>query len=381
MTGNNRIYALAWARLYIRENRVHEASGKREGEISMKKRVLATVLVGAMVMGLAGCGGSDKAAATTAAATTAAKAEAGDAAGAAEATATAWEPSTTVSIVVPAGAGGNTDLSARVFAQYAKELTGHDFIVVNANGAAGSVAANQVLSAAPDGHTFLYGHNLVNVANIAGVTDYNYTAFKLGPTFAKDPAQQLYVNPEKYADLNAFIEAAKAAPGQLKACTEVGAYTYYEILEFEKQAGIDLDIVDVGSNSDKIAAMLSGQVDLMPGAYINCKDYLAAGQFACLGVPSEERYDLIADIPTLKEQGVNLVYPDCDFSFYFPKDTSDDVIAFYENLVQQILADPTAAEAVANVDMMPYYLSAADSAKNDEEIFNTIKGIADALAQ
>lgn len=345
----------------------------------MKKRVLATVLAGAMVMSLAGCGGSETAA-TTAAATAATTAASGDGA-AAETAATSWEPTTTVSIVVPAGAGGNTDLSARVFAQYAKELTGHDFIVVNANGAAGSVAANQVLSAAADGHTFLYGHNLVNVANIAGVTDYNYTAFKLGPTFAKDPAQQLYVNPEKYADLDAFIEAAKAAPGQLKACTEVGAYTYYEILEFEKQAGIDLDLVDVGSNSDKIAAMLSGQVDLMPGAYINCKDYLAAGQFACIGVPSEERYELIADIPTFKEQGVDLVYPDCDFSFYFPADTSDEIIAFYENLVQQILEDPTAQEAVANVDMMPYYLSAADSAKNDEEIFNTIKGIADALAQ
>ena len=254
----------------------------------------------------------------------------------------AWEPSTTVSIVVPAGAGGNTDLSARVFARYAKELTGHDFIVVNASGAAGSVAANQVLAAAADGHTFLYGHNLVNVANIAGVTDYNYTAFKLGPTFAKDPAQQLYVSAEKYADL---------------------------------------DLVDVGSNSDKIAAMLSGQVDLMPGAYINCKDYLESGQFNCIGAPTEERYDLIKDIPTLKEQGVDLVYPDCDFSFYFPADTSDDVIAYYEDLVQKVLADPSAAEGVANVDMMPYYLNAEDSAKNDEQIYNTIKEIADSLQQ
>lgn len=354
----------------------------------MKKRILATVLAGAMVFSLAGCGGGSETAATTAAPTTAASGDNGGAAdngggdaAPVETTATSWAPSTTVSIVVPAGAGGNTDLSARVFAQYAKEITGNDFIVVNANGAAGSVAANQVLGSAADGHTFLYGHNLVNVANIAGVTDYNYSAFKLGPTFAKDPAQQLYVNPDKYADLNAFIEAAKAAPGQLKACTEVGAYTYYEILAFEKAAGIDLDLVDVGSNSDKIAAMLSGQVDLMPGAYINCKDYLTAGQFVCLGAPTEERYELISDIPTLKEQGVDLVYPDCDFSFYFPKDTSDDVIAYYENLVQQILADPAAQEAVANVDMMPYYLNAADSAAHDEEIYNTIKGIADELAQ
>lgn len=350
----------------------------------MKKRFLATVMMaGTMAAALAGCGGSSSTT-TTAAATEAAKTEAAatEAAGeSAAASESSWKPSTTVSIVVPAGAGGNTDLSARVFAQYAKELTGVDFIVVNASGAAGSVAANQVLSAAPDGHTFLYGHNLVNVANIAGVTDYNYTAFKLGPTFAKDPAQQLYVNPDKYADLDAFIEAAKAAPGQLKACTEVGAYTYYELLEFEKQAGIDLDLVDVGSNSDKIAAMLSGQVDLMPGAYINCKDYLAAGQFVCIGAPTEERYDLIADIPTLKEQGVDLVYPDCDFSFYFPAETSDDVIAYYEQLVQDVLADPAAQEGVANVDMMPYYLSAEDSAKNDEEIFNTIKTIADGVEQ
>ena len=175
-----------------------------------------------------------------------------------------WKPTSTVSIIIPAGAGGDTDLTARVFAQYAKEMTGVDFIVVNASGAAGSIAANQVLSAAPDGLTVLYGHNLVNVANVAGVTDYNYTAFKLGPTFAKNPANQLFVNPEKYDSLEAFIEAAKANPGKLKACTEVGAYTYYLILAFEKAAGIDLDIVDVGSASDKVVAMLSKQVDVMP---------------------------------------------------------------------------------------------------------------------
>lgn len=348
----------------------------------MKKRVLATVLVSAMALGLTACGGSETAATTAAATETTAAAAATEttaAGGSSDSAASSWKPSTTVSIVVPAGAGGNTDLSARVFAQYAKQLTGADFIVVNANGAAGSVAANQVLSAAADGHTFLYGHNLVNVANIAGVTDYNYTAFKLGPTFAKDPAQQLYVNPDKYADLDAFIEAAKANPGQLKACTEVGAYTYYELLAFEKEAGIDLDLVDVGSNSDKIAAMLSGQVDLMPGAYINCKDYLTAGQFTCIGAPTEERYDLIKDIPTLKEQGIDLVYPDCDFSFYFPKETPDEVIAYYEDLVEQITSDPEAQEAIAGVDMMPYYLNAEDSAKNDEEIYNTIKAIADSL--
>ncbi len=294
---------------------------------------------------------------------------------------TAWKPTTTVSIIVPAGAGGNTDLSARVFAQYAKELSGCDFIVVNANGAAGSIAADQVRSAAPDGHTFLYGHNLVNVANVAGITDYNYSAFTLGPTFAKDPAQQFYANPKKYKNLQEFIDAAKKAPGELVACTEVGAYTYYEILKFQELAGIQLDLVDYGSNSDKIVGMLSGQVDMMPGAYINCKDYLESGQFVALGVPSAQRYDLIKDIPTFREQGIDLVYPDCDFSFYFPKGTPESIIAWYENIVQEMHKKPECLEAIRKVEMMPYYLSAADSEKHDAEYFAIFKGIADTLAQ
>ena len=290
-----------------------------------------------------------------------------------------WKPSSTVSIIIPAGAGGDTDLTARVFAQYAKEMTGVDFIVVNASGAAGSIAANQVLSAAPDGLTVLYGHNLVNVANVAGVTDYNYTAFKLGPTFAKNPANQLFVNPEKYDSLEAFIEAAKANPGKLKACTEVGAYTYYLILAFEKAAGIDLDIVDVGPASDKVVAMLSKQVDVMPAAYLNCKDYLATGQFIALGAPTEERYDLIKDIPTFKEQGIDLVFPDCDYSFYFPKETPDEVIAWFDALVEEMEQNQECLDAISAITVIPYYLNSADSEKNDEAYFNTFTEIAASL--
>ncbi len=330
-----------------------------------------------MVAGMTACGGSSTATSTTAAATET-KAASGDSSAASS---SSWSPASTVSIIVPAGAGGDTDLTARVFAQYAKEISGVDFVVVNASGAAGSVAANQVLSSAADGLTVLYGHNLVNVANVAGVTDYNYTAFKLGPTFAKNPAQQFYVNPEKYTSMDEFIEAAKANPGQLKACTEVGGYTYYELLDFEKAAGIDLDLVDVGSNSDKITAMLSKQVDLMPGAYINTKDYLESGQFVAIGAPTEERYDLIKDIPTFKEQGIDMVYPDCDYSFYFPKDTSDDVIAWYDDITKQMLDNPECQEAIANINVIPYYLNSSDSEANDAAYYETFKEVAESVEQ
>ncbi len=286
-----------------------------------------------------------------------------------------WAPTSAVSIIVPAASGGNTDLSARVFARYALEVSGVEFIIVNANGDAGTVAAEQVLSSDPDGYTVLYGHTLVDMAYISGLTDYDYTAFTLGPTFAKDPSQGLYVSSEKYSGLDDFIAAAKAAPGKLRACTETGGYTYYELLAFEKAAGIELDLVDVGSNTEKIVAMLSSQCELMPGSYINTKDYLDAGLFVCLGVPLEERSPLMPDVPTFKEQGIDLVYPDQDFSFYFPPDTPDDIIEFYEGLVQEVLADPEAQEAIRGIQMEPFYLSAADSARNEEKILATVSAV------
>ena len=345
----------------------------------MKKRILSAVLAGGMVLGLAACGSSNTASTTAAAKETAAATQAAEtkaAEGGASTDASGWTPSGPISLVLPAGAGGDTDLSARIFAQYAKELTGADFVVVNASGASGSVAANQVLSAANDGLTVLYGHNLVNVANVAGITDYDYTAFTLGPTFAKNDAQGLYVNPEKYKSLSEFIEAAKANPGQLKACTEVGAYTYYEFLKFEQVAGIDLDLVDVGSNSDKVTAMLSGQVDMMPGAFVNTKDYIDAGQFLCVGIPTAERSTLMPDVPTLKEQGVDLVYPDCDYSFYFPAGTDEAVIKWFEDTTKAVTENEKCQEDLKNMQINPYYLSAADSVENDKNYLEIFKEVA-----
>ena len=353
----------------------------------MKKKIFAAVVAGTMAMSLAACGGS-KPAETTAAPAAEEKTEAaaeskaeGESTEAAAESGSTWEPNGTVSIVVPAGAGGDTDLTARIFAQYAKEKTGVDFIVVNASGASGSVAANQVMNSAADGQTVLYGHCLLSVANIAGITDYNFEAFKLGPNFAKNPAQQFYVNADKYKDLDEFIAAAKANPGQLKACTEVGAYTYYELLAFEKAADIDLDLVDAGSASDKIAAMLSGQVDLMPGTWMLNKDYVTAGQFVCLGAPTDQKYDMLenAGVKTFADQGIDLAFPDTDYSFYFPKETPDEVITYFDDLCKDLLDDETVSKALTDMDVIPYYLNHEDAFQNDTETYNAIKAIADTL--
>ena len=290
-----------------------------------------------------------------------------------------WKPESTISVVLPASPGGTVDLSARVWAQYVKEICGWNAVVVNSAGASGSVAANAVLSSEPDGLTVLYGHNLVNVANVAGVTDYNYEAFTLGPNFSEEPAQQLYTNAEVYPDLDSFLEAARENPGKLQACTEMGAYTYYELLAFEQAAGIDLDFVDVGSTSEKMAALLGNQVVLSPSSYGVAKDYLEAGQFACIGFPGEEETEVLPDIPTLKSQGIDCVFAPQDFSFYFPEGTPEEIVHAYEEVTQEILQHEECQEALKNLGQVPKFMTAEEAAENEEALYNQFKNLQDSL--
>ena len=365
----------------------------------MKKAVL-TVIAAGLAVGMTACSSSTpspssadspsanassaETAKTTAAASSAAdtSAPSGAESKGAEAkteTVSGWEPESVISVVLPASAGGTVDLSARIWAQYVKEVCGWDAVVVNSAGATGSVAANHVLSSEADGYTVLYGHNLVNVANVAGVTDYNYEAFKLGPNFSEEPAQQLYTNTEEYPDLESFIADAKANPGKLQACTEVGAYTYYELLALEQAADIDLDFVDVGSTSEKMAALLGQQVSLSPSSFGVAKDYVEAGNFTCIGFPGEEETEVLPGVKTFKEQGIDFVFAPQDFSFYFPKDTPDEVIAAYENATQRILENEDCLKALNNLGQVPRYLSSEEAAKNEAALYKQFKDLADSL--
>ena len=83
-------------------------------------------------------------------------------------------PSGPVSIVVPASAGGGTDLLARVLAEKLTAKLGQSFVVVNVTGAGGSSGINQVHEAAPDGNTILFFHNALLINNVTGVSDYSY---------------------------------------------------------------------------------------------------------------------------------------------------------------------------------------------------------------
>ena len=85
------------------------------------------------------------------------------------------------------------------------------------------------------------------------------------------------------------------------------------------------------------------------------------------------------DVPTLKEQGIDIVYPDLDYSFYFPAGTDDAVIAWFENTTKAVTENEKCQEDLKNMEINPYYLSAADPVENDKNYLATFKEIAESV--
>lgn len=334
-----------------------------KGGVMNKKSLTGMLTAGSIIVAmLAGCGSSSTAE-TTASATTAAEAAetmaAGTTAAAGETTAAAGEttdaagessaasqeavtewPASSVSIVVPASAGGGTDLLARSLADKLGAKLGTNFVVVNVTGAGGANGVNQVHDAAPDGSTILFWHNALEVLNITGVLDYNYDAFDVGPGVVDDGATGFYVPADApYDTYPELVDYCKEHPDEVTMGVEQGGYTYMMVKSFEQATGVEFNCVDVGGNSDKCTALLGGHIDIMPNQYMTAKGYIDSGNFKCLGFPTEERSEIYPDVPTAKEQGLDWTYSAYNFGFFWPAGTDQTLQTAFNNAVAEILSD------------------------------------------
>lgn len=285
-------------------------------------------------------------------------------------------PSSSVSIIVPASAGGGTDLLARTFADKLTQKLGETFVVVNVTGAGGSSGISQVHDAEPDGNTILFFHNAMLINKVTGVSDYSYEELAAGPHVVTDSATGFYVSADApYSTYPELIDYCKEHPGEVTMGVETGGITYMMVKSFEEATGVEFKLVDVGSNSDKCTALLGGHIDIMPNQYSTAKGYIDSGDFVALGFPSEERSEVYPDVPTAKEQGVDWVYNGYEFGFWFPKDTDQTIIDTLDTAVKELFDDNEVQDDILALGNEGNYMSPADYTSLFESIeaeYNTL---------
>ena len=255
--------------------------------------------------------------------------------------ATKW-PTRPVQVIVPAGAGGDTDFNARQMARIFEKITGKPLIVTNVNGGGGTIAMAQVQGAAPDGNTLLFAHTGIMIVNeVSGLIDYKFDAkLDISCIPAVDKSIVFLASKKSgFKTLQDAVTKAKAQPNTVIYATELGGHSHLQGLMFAKQVGVQLKIVDVGSAPDKITSLLGGRIDLASISFGIIKDYATTGDMVMLAQYSKERNPLLGDIKTFNEQGVKF---DMDKAYIiaFPKGTDPAIIKKMADVMQQITKDP-----------------------------------------
>jgi tripartite-type tricarboxylate transporter receptor subunit TctC len=222
----------------------------------------------------------------------------------AKAQAPAW-PQKQVTIIVPFGAGGTTDLFARILGQALQAKYGTAFVVENRPGAGGNIGATAVARAPADGHTLLVGTvsthaiNPFLYKNLPHDTEKDFQPVSL---IARLP-NLLVVNPTIPAKTVAeLVEHVKKNPDSLKfGSSGVGTSTHLAAELFQIKTGTKMTHVPYRSSGDVMNAILGGHIDLTFDNMTLAWPQAQSGKVRAIGVTSTERSATAPDVPTIGE--------------------------------------------------------------------------------
>lgn len=293
------------------------------------KKMISLLLSAVLLIGvLAACGGTDSPAGDSTPPaggenTPSTSQETGD---------TAW-PEKNITIVVPFGAGGDSDFNARILAEYLSEELGVNVIVENMNGSGGTIGSTSVKDADPDGYTVLQNHNALMISQASGISDFGLEAFELVGITAANPGDVIAVSASTgITNLDELIAASEQE--KMTVATNIGATTQVSSFMLGEYANVTQ--VDVGGISDKVAALLGGHVDIIIGPYGNVAPYVETGEMNIVGVCAEERAELYDQYPTCIEQGYEIYFP-TRFFYAFPKGTDQAIVDKFAAALEKII--------------------------------------------
>ena len=239
-------------------------------------------------------------------------------------------PERAIELIVPANPGGDTDANARALAAALNEEMGWNVIVSNMSGGSGAVAFEDLLSNPDDGYRFVFYHSGACITQMLGMYEsFNVLDdFKLAGMPVLDYSNAFVINSANpnFKDLPSMVEYMKANPGAVTFATETGSFTHLHCVAFEQAAGVEFTIVDAGTAAQKTTELLGQRLDVIGTQAGLVRDYFETGEFTCLGILADERLAGAPDIPTLKEQGYDVVFSKF-FYLAAPNSTDDAVIA------------------------------------------------------
>jgi len=217
-------------------------------------------------------------------------------------------PSRTVTVVVPFPAGGSVDGVARILVQKLNETVGQHFIVENRpGGASGTVGANAVAKAAPDGYTLLVSAS-VHVINpfLYKSVPYDVVSDFTPVTLLADGPLIVSTTPSMPANnlKDLFALVRKDPQKYTFAATTIGSASHLCIELLKQDAGLDTLVISYKGTAPALTDLMSGQTHLLADPMLSSLPLARGGQIKALGLTSLKRAPAAPEIPTVEESGM-----------------------------------------------------------------------------
>lgn len=240
-------------------------------------------------------------------------------------------PEKEITLIVPSSAGGGTDMTARALASEAEEYLGQSIGVVNKPGGSGSVGMTEGANAKPDGYTVSMVFVELTMFKHLGLSPLTYDQFKPIGLINLDPAALTVPADAPYDTLEEFITYAEEHPGEVKVGNSgTGSIWHIAAESLESDTGIELSHVPFEGAAPAVTALVGGHIDAVTVSPAEVKTQLDAGNLKTLAVMSDTRSDLIPDVPTFAEAGVEGNSIGTWRGLTVPKDTPDEIAAKLE---------------------------------------------------
>ena len=283
--------------------------------------------------------------------------------------ASTWQPTRPVELIVGAGPGGGNDRVARMLQRVIQQrsLVPTNIVVINRPGAGGSIAQNYLNTRAGDGH-YLMVENPALVTNpLMGIGQGSIRGITPLARLLADYVVTIGRRDIQLADGAALIAQMKQEPGKFNIAVAPGLGTgpHLAIAMLAQAVGVDpaqLSMIPFGSAADALAAVLGGQVDLLPSTTENVQALIRDDRVRAFGVSAPQRLPApLADIPTWKDQGADVVFNNWR-ALVGPRDLPAEAVAFWEGVFRSVNADAD-YQRLANASfLVPDYLGPADFA-------------------
>jgi tripartite-type tricarboxylate transporter receptor subunit TctC len=264
-------------------------------------------------------------------------------------------PSKPVKIVVPFGAGGVADLTARTVGQKLSEALGQPVVIENKPGAGGIGAGDAVAKSEPDGHTLLLMSNGTAVsAGLFNALPYD-TLKDFAPvsTLGTFDIAVIAAADSRFKTLGELVAFARSNPGKLNlGSVNIGSTQNLAAELLKSSAGLDIQIVPFNGTPALVTALRGGQIDAAVEILGPVMGQIKGGALRALAVTGEKRASALPDVPTAKEGGVANYVASSWNGLAAPAKTPKAVVARLNRELVTILNQPdTRAKLLAiNVD-------------------------------